>query len=429
MPPMWQLVTPIIVSALRFFRLLRLRRSARRKALHLACLLSCTTTLAAQQPLTLDDVLKQAMRANLDLRASQLRADSARAEVRIARAIPNPVVLVAPQNPYQYSVSVPLDIGPQRVYRVRAGEDGSSAAVSDVRDVERLIRFAVRSAFFDLLLADSVRAVTVDARDIFRDLLAADSARMRSGTVPERNLIASELELAKAEAAVTHANASVRAGRLSLQFLMGSTRPDTGFRVTGSLAAVPLAQLEASADDSIVERRADVQAAHLRTIASTNAKSLSRAQFFPIPSVTLVQQRMEPFPNGQHYALGVGAQLPVGNWFAGERARAGAVLEQSRVAEQRTRVLARTEIAIALDQFHAAAQLARQLNAGLLVKAHGALETTRYAYRAGAISYVDLLDAVRTYGQIRVDAATAGHDYWVSAYAVARALDREIVQQ
>ena len=57
-----------------------------------------------------------------------------------------------------------------------------------------------------------------------------------------------------------------------------------------------------------------------------------------------------------------------------------------------------------------------------------ALETARFAYSAGAISYVELLDAVRTYGEIRADAATAGHDYWVSAYAVTRALDREVVQ-
>ena len=429
MQPMWQLVTPSVLSALRLLRLLRLRRSARRQALLLACLLCCTTTLAAQQPLSLDEVLKQAMRTNLDLRASHLRADSARAEVRIARAIPNPVVLIAPQNPYQYSLSVPFDVGPQRLYRVRAGEGGSSAAVADVRDAERLLRFAVRSAFFDLLLADSVRAVTADARDIFRDLLAADSARMRTGTVPERNLIASELELAKAEAAVTRADAAVRAARLSLQLMMGVPRPDTGFRVTGTLAVIPLAELDANLDDAVVEHRADVQAARLRTVASTDANSLATAQLFPIPSVTLVQQRAEPFPNGQHYALGVGAQLPVGNWFAGERARARTVLEQSKVAELRTRMQARTDIAIALDQFRAAAQLARQLNAGLLEKAHSALEATRYAYSAGAISYVDLLDAVRTYGQIRVDAATAGHDYWVSAYAVTRALDREIVQQ
>ena len=87
-----------------------------------------------------------------------------------------------------------------------------------------------------------------------------------------------------------------------------------------------------------------------------------------------------------------------------------------------------TEMTTAVDQFRAAEQLARTLDAGLMEKARGALETARFAYASGAISYVELLDAVRTYGEVRADAATAGHDYWVSAYSIMRAFDREVVQ-
>ena len=179
--------------------------------------------------------------------------------------------------------------------------------------------------------------------------------------------------------------------------------------------------------DSALDQRADVGAARQRTRASEAARRYATAQLLPIPELALVHQSPEPFPNGQHYALGVGAQVPVWNWFAGERARAAASLEQSRVAEVRTRAQARSDVASAINQFRAAAQLARRLDQRLLDKARGALATARYAYAAGALSYVELLDAVRTYGEIRVDAATAGHDYWVSAFAVARALDREVV--
>ena len=141
-----------------------------------------------------------------------------------------------------------------------------------------------------------------------------------------------------------------------------------------------------------------------------------------------MQQRDEPFPNGQHYAFGISAQVPVWNWFSGERERADASVKQSRVSEERVRVQASAEVASAYDQFRAAELLAQKLNAAMLDKARAALETARFAYTAGAISYIELLDAVRTYGEIRADAATAGHDYWVSAYAVARALDQEVVQ-
>src|ERR1017187_2291509 len=133
--------------------------------------------------LTLEQVLAQALQGNPDIRLARLRADSARAEVRIARSYANPDLSIAPNNPWQYSVAAPLDVGPQRTYRVRTANDGALAAVHDVRDAERLVRFAIRASFYDLILADTMRAITREQHDIFRDLLAADSARVHAGAM------------------------------------------------------------------------------------------------------------------------------------------------------------------------------------------------------------------------------------------------------
>lgn len=379
------------------------------------------------QPLTLDLALTRALRDNPDLRLARLRSDSSRAEIRIARSYANPELAITPNNPWQYSVAAPLDVGPQRVYRVRAATEGAAAAGEDVRDAERQVRFAVRAAFYDLVLADTLRQLSREQNGIFRDLLAADSARVRAGDMPEGNLVKSELELAKSGADLARADAAVRAARLTLEAAMGLARPDTGLRVSGSLALRPLPALDTAIADSLIGDRADVRAAHVRTEASVATRRFATSLLVPAPALLLVQQRDEPFPNGQHYALGVSAQIPVWNWFSGERARADASVAQSQVSEARVRVQAYAEVAAALDEFRADAQLARNLDAGLLAKAAAALQTARFAYTTGAISYVELLDAVRTYGEIRTDAASAAHDYWVSAFGVARALDREIV--
>ncbi len=399
-----------------------------------ALLLAAALPLAAQgdrQPLTLEQALAKALQENPDVRLARLRADSSRAEIRIARSYANPDLAITPNNPWQYSVAAPFDVGPQRTYRVRAASDGATAAVHDIRDTERQVRFAVRSAFYDLVLADTLRSITREQHDIFRDLLAADSARVRAGDAPERNLVKSELELAKSDADLSRASAAVRAARLALQAAMGVARPDTGLQVTGSLATPSpsaMAAVPAALDDSTIAQRSDVRAAQVRTRGSEDSKRFATALLVPVPGLVLVLQRDEPFPNGQHYAFGVSAQIPLWNWFSGERERADASVEQSKVSEERVRVQAYAEVAGALDQFHSAEQLARKLDATLMAKARAALETARFAYTSGAIAYVDLLDAVRTYGEIRADAAAAGHDYWVSAYAVSRALDREVVQ-
>jgi len=423
-------------------------RSTRRLLAILTPLLFRAQPLAAQgdsRALTLEQVVARALRENPDLRMARLRSDSSRAEVRIARSYTNPEIAIAPNNPWQYSLAAPLDVGPQRTYRVRTADDGVLAAGHDIRDAERLVRYAVRAAFYDLVLADTMRSITREQHDIFRDLLAADSARVRAGDIPERSLVKSELELAKADADLARGDAAVRAARFALQAAMGVARPDTGFRVSGGLGLDRGPRTEdrksapddgsgvgaafgVSLDDSTIARRPDVRAAQVRTQASEDARRFATSLLVPVPGLVLVQQRDEPFPHGQHYALGISAQLPVWNWFSGERERANASVKQSQVSEERIRVQAYTEATAALDQFRAAEQLARKLDAALLEKARSALETARFAYSAGAISYVELLDAVRTYGEIRADAATAGHDYWVSAYAVARALDREVVQ-
>src|SRR5580698_5229669 len=99
----------------------------------------CTSPLSAQgdvRALTLDQVLARALQENPDVRLARLRADSSRAEVRIARSYSNPEFAVTPNNPWQYSVGAPFDFGPQRTYRVRTAGDGVQAAIHDVRDAE-----------------------------------------------------------------------------------------------------------------------------------------------------------------------------------------------------------------------------------------------------------------------------------------------------
>jgi cobalt-zinc-cadmium efflux system outer membrane protein len=382
--------------------------------------------LKAQQALGLDEVLAIALRENRDLAAAHARTAAARADLTAARAYPNPSLSVAPGNPFQYSAAVPVDVGPRRTFRVRSASAGADAANFDRADTERQLRFSVRQAFFDLLLADSLQEVTRGERDIFADLLRADSARVRAGDAPARNLAKSELELARAEAALLQASADVRAARLALQALMGVARPDTGFRVSGSLSPHPLPALDAVVVDSVLldsvmARRPDIGAAQSRTRASEAARHFATAQLLPVPQLALVHQAAEPFPNGRKYALGVSLEVPVWNWFSGDRGRAAASLAEARASEEQMRLMARADIATALDQFRSAAERARRFDAELLAKARGALDDARYAYHAGAISYVDLLDAVHTYGQVRADAFTAAHAYWIRAYALVRA--------
>src|SRR2546428_7924859 len=166
-------------------------------ALCTGLLLGGPVGLLAQSPPTLRDVLEIALRRNPDIVAARVHVDSAHGEQRIARAMPNPVVNSAPNQPWQYTVSLPLDVTPQRLFRTRAAARGTDAARADAADVVRQVTFSVRQAFSDVLLAEQTRDLAAERREIFRQLLAADSVRLRSGDLPQREITKAELEFAR----------------------------------------------------------------------------------------------------------------------------------------------------------------------------------------------------------------------------------------
>jgi outer membrane protein, heavy metal efflux system len=380
----------------------------------------------------LDDVLAIALRQNPDILAARLRADSAHGEQRIARAIPNPVLNSAPNQPWQYTVTLPLDVTPLRFLRTRAAGRGLEAARADAQDVARQVTFAVRQAFYDVLLTEQQRRLAGEGRKIFRQLLEADSVRLRSGDVPQRDVTKAELEYARAEANLLRADAQVHNARLALQLLIGVTAPDTAFTVTGDLAYRPVTISVDSLSTLAASLRPDVRAAQERVAQSEALSKLAATLWIPLPAVTFAHSNGpfasgDLFSNGTANAIGFGFTLPFLYWNGGERERSRAGLEQAEIAMRRVQAQVATEVATALDAYRSARGLAERYEGGLLAKADTVLETARYAYRTGATSLIDLLDAIRTYADTRADYNIAVHEYWVSVYALDRAVGRDII--
>lgn len=380
----------------------------------------------------LGQVVSIALRQNPDILAARLRTDSAHAEQRIARALPNPLIASNPNQPWSYSASLPLDVMPQRFLRTRAAARGTDAARYDAEDVVRQVTFAVRQAFFDVLLAEQQLGLATERRDIFRQLLDADSARLRSGDLPQRDVTKAELELARSDADLLRALAVVHAARLGLQLLMGVTAPDTAFTVTGELTYAPVDVPAESLATMASVSRPDARAARERTEQSHALRSLAGSLWIPVPDVSFTHSTGPfgsdgLFSNGTPNAIGFGFTLPLLYWNGGERERSQAGLEQAELSARRIQAQTANDLATALDQYRSARSLAERYETSLLAKARAVLETARYAYGTGAISLLELLDAIATWSDTRSDYLTAVHDYWVSVYALGRAVGKDLV--
>lgn len=368
--------------------------------------------------LSLHDAIDSALKNNFDVRAATSAADSARAEMRIAGALPNPTFSSIPNTPFQYSATLPLDVGPQRTFRVRVSDLGARAAESDVRESRRQVVLAVHRAFFDVLLADARREIVSARRDVMLQVVAGDSARVHAGDLPERALIRSQIEFIRAETDRARADIDARSTRLALQGLMGLSVADTALRIDGSLVYRPVAFDPDDAAILGISRRPDVLASRDRESQSAAAQQAARSLVLPVPQLSYVRQFNGPFDSGRYFALGLAFEMPILNQYRGQRERASAAHEAAGYARRRIEAQAAREVQAATLEFRAQQALVLRYEAGVIDRMQQNVDAARYAYSRGATSLLEVLDALRTQQDMLTEYRTALRDYWVAAYTV-----------
>jgi outer membrane protein, heavy metal efflux system len=404
-------------------------------------LLFATTVAAAQRPdstgpATLHDVVQFALVRNPDIVTARLHVDSAHGELRISHAFTNPTASVIPGVPFQYGLSSDLDIGPDRYYRIKAARLGLGATRYSLYDTQRQVVFNVRSAFYDLLLDNALASLASDERDILAQLLAADSTRLKNGAAAEADVVTSELNLARADADLAHAQATVRSARLALQLLIGVKVPDTAFQVTGTLrfetVAVPVDRPDSLLQVALAARP-DLMAAQAELDQSRALREGTNWLLLPYPNLGVTWQPQEAYPGNfpfgasSHFTLAIAMPVPLWDWFGGEREKAKAGVAVAHLADVEARRQAISDVIQAADSLRSATILARKYQGGLLEKTAQAVANARYAYERGASSLLDVRDAIRTNQDIRTEYLTAVHDYWVAAYSLDRAVGRDLI--
>lgn len=385
--------------------------------------------LAAQSPargVTLADAIHTALRENPDVVVAGATRDSARAESRIARALPNPVLAGNPNTPYQYSASIPLDVTPQRFFRTRTASLGEAAAADDRADVERQTVLNVARAFYDALLAQDKQVLAEARRATLAQVLRADSLRLQAGDVPERNVARSEVELIRADADVERAASATRAAHLALQAVIGASSADTAFAAVGSLEYKRLEAPEATLLATALSHRADVRAANERVDQSTSARKAASALLFPTPELAYVRQYTGPFDNGHYYSFGLGFELPSLNLYRGQRERAAAGSVAANANARRLTAQVERDVIAANADFRAQRALVERYRAGVLSTADNEVSAMRYAYERGAASLLEVLDAVQLQQEARTEYLTALHDYWISIHTLNAAIGTDV---
>ena len=371
-------------------------------------------------PLTLDQVIDEAVSRNLGLLAERFNISISEARIIQARLRPNPVlslggnyldILGSGFNPSTNAagptevnarVDYILERGGKRQERIAVAEASRAVSQLELLNSTRNLLLDVRSAFTDLLLAKENAALARASLEAFDQIVAVNKTRADAGDLARVELVRSEVAQLQFSNQVRQTESRVRLARHRLQALMGRLVFDPAFDVSGQLRRDPLVSAKSELTSMALSARPDLDALRRDQARSQAELRLQLAQGkvdYTVGAAVNRQFGVRGLASGNSVGVFFSLPLPVYNKNQGEIERAKREQEQILARIRNLEQQIQAEVENAFEQQQTARQLVDRIEADLLDRAKRVREVTDFSYRRGEATFVELLDAQRTYNE------------------------------
>jgi multidrug efflux system outer membrane protein len=291
--------------------------------------------------------------------------------------------------------------------RVRRSFEGANAdaqgQLAAFENTLLILKADVALNYFVLRTLDTERAILRNTLQLRRDALALVNARLNGGAASELDVSRAETELNSTEAEIFAADRNRAEIDHALAVLVGKSASDFAVKELPLAANTLPPVIPAGLPSDLLERRPDIAEAE-RALAAANARiGVAKAAFFPVVRLTglagFESMDVDTLFNWQSrvWSIGPSITLPL---FQGGRNRANlkrsqAVFEEN-VANYRQRILvAFKEVQ---DGLTGARLLSQQATAQerSLASARKTADISNVRYRAGLVSYLEVVESERT---------------------------------
>jgi cobalt-zinc-cadmium efflux system outer membrane protein len=361
--------------------------------------------------ISLDQAIQLALQHNHNLLAARSTIQQNEAEEITANLRPDPVLLGDTQflpifQPKQFSsdyidntaqfdlgLSYLFERGKKRQHRLQAAKDATAVTRSQVADNERTLSFNVASQFIAVELAESTLALAQEDLKSFQNTVDIAQARYKAGDTGENDLLKIQLQMLQFQTDVSSANLSKVQGLSDLRQLIGYESVAANYDIDGTLT---YEQLNGNLDDleeAALRNRPDLLAARQGVTAANSQYQLQKA----IGKRDVTGQISYTHIQYSEISLFGQMQLPIFDRNQGEIARTGYAIGQARQQEEFANGQVLTDVKDAFENLHSNDQIVGLYRSGYLNQAQQSRDISEYAYRRGAASLLDFLDAERSY--------------------------------
>ncbi len=366
----------------------------------------------ASAHITLEDALRLAVQHNHALLALRSTILQNQAQEITANLRPNPnlawdaqfIPLFNPSNfnsdyfdnnaQFDIGASYLFERGKKRQHRLQAAKDATSVTRSQVSDSERTLIFNVAQQFINVILAESTLQFAQQDLDSFQNTVSISDARFKAGAMSEGDFLKIKLQLLQFQTDVSTAKLNRIQALASLRQFLGFESVPDDYEISGDLDYQPeyasLTDLRVLASRS----RPDLLAAQEGVTAAHSQEALARANGKQDLTAGLSYSHTGGVNSS---TVSFSIPLAIFDRNQGEIARTGYAITQAQETASETTQQVSTDVLDAYENLHTSDQIVQLYRGGYVDQAKQSRDISEYAYRRGAASLLDFLDAERTY--------------------------------
>jgi outer membrane protein, heavy metal efflux system len=373
----------------------------------------------AQGPvrITLDDAVKMALDHNHTLQAERSTILQAQAEETTANLRPNPTLswdaqflpLFQPtqagsnyfdQNAqFDVGLSYLFEIGRKRQHRLQAALDVTAQTKSQVSDNERALMFLVASDFVSVQLAESTLSLAEQDLKSFQNTVDISEAKLKAGGISEGDYLKIKLQLLQFQTDYSQAQLAKVQALIALRQQIGFESVPADYDVAGELDYQPVQAKREDLEALALRSRPDLRAAQQGVTAAQSQYEVQRS----IAKQDLTAGADYSHTSGTNsVSLFFSIPLPVFNRNQGEIARTRYAIGQAQETEKAAQEQVLTDVVNSYESVQTNDVIIKLYRSGYLDAAKESRDISEYAYKRGAASLLDFLDAERSFRAVQL---------------------------
>ena len=399
--------------------------------------LACTVFLlfglepcaSAQTRIDLDQAIQLALTHNHALQATRTLILQNQAQEVTANLRPNPTLnfdtqyfpLFAPEDftednldavqEFDLGVGYLFERGHKRQRRLKAAQDQTAVTRAQVEDAERTLTFNVAQQFIAVLLAESTLQFAEQDLKGFQQTVDLAQTQYTSGYISEGDYLKIKLQLLQFQTDVSSSRLAKVQALAALRQSLGYDAVPADYDVIGDLSYVPVKQQLEDLEAEALKDRPDLRASELGITSAQSQIMLAKANGKQDVSAGFTYTHTA----GEN-SSGISVSIPLAFFDRnqGEIARTRYALTQAQQTERAASDQVLSDLTDAYNALRSNDEVVHLYTSGYLKQAQDSRDISQYAYKRGAASLLDFLDAERSYRAVQLAYRQALSSYMTS---------------